>query len=441
MGSRFFLRALASRVFALNGLAGFWQNGGMEEHPQARYIVEVLGKAGFIAYYAGGWVRDFLLNHPSDDIDIATNAPPETIQALFPHTVPIGIAFGIILVIVEGHQYEVATFRQDLDYSDGRRPGRVEFSTAVEDAKRRDFTINGMFYDPFKDEIFDYVGGKTDLEAKIIRAIGNPHERIKEDRLRMMRGVRLACRFGFKIEPETEKAIRAHAKELFPAVAIERIWQEFTKGHDFRKLRPMLIQLHEFGLLEAIFPELHGISLTEIETRLAPIKEYPFDAPVIASILALFPGTTLLQQIQLCKKLKLSNLDQQFVSFLFHAKDLCQIDQTQQRPISLSEWAYFYANAFAAVSLQIIACHLDERRRAAFFREHDERIDLLKRSIERIRKHDPIVKSDDLVQAGIVPGKTMGLLLEEADDIAINEQLHEPTPIIERLKKSPLWPI
>lgn len=415
--------------------------GGMEEHPQARYIVEVLGKAGFIAYYAGGWVRDFLLNHPSDDIDIATNAPPETIQALFPHTVPIGIAFGIILVIVEGHQYEVATFRQDLDYRDGRRPARVEFTTAVEDARRRDFTINGMFYDPFKDEILDYVDGKADLEAKIIRAIGNPHERIKEDRLRMMRGVRLACRFGFKIEPETEKAIRAHAKELFPAVAIERIWQEFTKGHDFGKLRPMLIQLHEFGLLETIFPELQGISLQEIEMRLAPLKEYPFDAPVIASILALFPESALAQQIQLCKKLKLSNLDQQFVSFLFHAKDLVHIDQTQKRPIPLSEWAYFYANSFAAVSLQVIACHLDARRRAAFFREHEERMDLLRRSIERIRKHDPIVKSDDLAKAGISPGKAMGLLLEEADEIAINEQIHEPGPIIERLKKSPAWPI
>src|SRR3990167_3399243 len=153
----------------------------MDEHPQARFIIETLAKAGFVAYYAGGWVRDLLLNHPSDDIDIATNAPPETIQALFPHTVPIGIAFGIVLVIIDGHQYEVATFRQDLDYHDGRRPSRVEFTTAIHDAKRRDFTINGMFYDPLKDEILDYVNGRADLEKKVIRAIGNPHERIKED--------------------------------------------------------------------------------------------------------------------------------------------------------------------------------------------------------------------------------------------------------------------
>lgn len=146
---------------------------------QAFVIVDTLSKAGFIAYYAGGWVRDLLLQHPSDDIDIATNAPPETIQALFPHTVPLGIAFGIVLVIIDHHGYEVATFRKDIDYKDGRRPNRIEFATAMEDAKRRDFTINGMFYDPLEEKILDYVGGQEDLQKKIIRAIGNPHKELK----------------------------------------------------------------------------------------------------------------------------------------------------------------------------------------------------------------------------------------------------------------------
>jgi poly(A) polymerase len=408
----------------------------MDKHPQAKFIVDTLAKAGFIAYYAGGWVRDLLLNHPSDDIDIATNAPPETIQKLFPHTVPVGIAFGIIIVIIEGHQYEVATFRQDLDYKDGRRPSRIEFTTAAEDAKRRDFTINGMFYDPLTDQIFDYVNGKADLEAKIIRAIGNPHERIKEDRLRMIRGIRLACRFNFHIEKETEKAIRSHASELFPAVAIERVWQEFTKGHDFGKLRPMLIQLHEFGLLPSIFPSLRETPLAEIELRLAPIKNYPAEAPVIASLLPLFPSSNLADQLNLCKKLKLANIDQQFVTFLFHARELTHLS----RPVELYEWAYFYANAFAPISLQIISAHLEPRRHNAFLREHEEQMNLLEKSIERIRNHDPIIKSDHLLKAGIKPGIHMGLLLKEADRIAINEQIHEPDPIIERLRTLPLWP-
>ncbi|HSX10873.1 MAG TPA: CCA tRNA nucleotidyltransferase [Chlamydiales bacterium] len=406
----------------------------MEEHPQARFIVETLSKAGFIAYYAGGWVRDLLLKHPSDDIDIATSAPPETIQALFPHTVPVGIAFGIVIVIIDDRQYEVATFRQDIDYKDGRRPTRIEFTTAVEDAKRRDFTINGMFYDPLKGEIYDYVHGRADLDAKIIRAIGNPHERIKEDRLRMIRAVRLACRFHFHIEEHTEKAIRAHAAELFPAVAIERIWQEFTKAHDFGNLRPTLLKLHEFGLLAAIFPSLKETPLADLERRLAPIQLYPATAPVIASLLPLFPHSSLNDSLALCKKLKLPNIDQQFVSFLFRAQELLH------RPVERVEWAYFYANAFAPISLQILSAHLEPPRRAPFLREHEERMEQLHSSIQRIRNHDTVVKSDDLIKAGIKPGPTMGLLLKEADRIAINEQLHEPAPVLERLKSSPLWP-
>lgn len=226
----------------------------MDEHPQARFIIDTLHQAGFVAYYAGGWVRDYLLKHPSDDIDIATNAPPETIQALFPHTVPIGIAFGIILVIIDHHSYEVATFRQDQGYTDGRRPSQIAFTTAEEDAKRRDFTINGMFYDPLNGKILDYVGGKDDLQKKLIRAIGNPHERIKEDRLRMIRAIRLSCRFRFTIDKATQEAIHAHAKEIFPAVAIERIVQELTKAHQFKVLPEMLLHLHEFGLLAPLFP-------------------------------------------------------------------------------------------------------------------------------------------------------------------------------------------
>ncbi len=408
----------------------------MEEHPQARKIVETLAKAGFVAYYAGGWVRDFLLQHPSDDIDIATNAPPETIQALFPHTVPVGIAFGIVLVVMDGHPYEVATFRQDFDYQDGRRPSKIVFTTAIEDAKRRDFTINGMFYDPLKEEVLDYVHGRADLEAKIIRAIGNPHERIKEDRLRMIRAVRLACRFGFQIEEATEKAIRAHAKELFPAVAIERIWQEFTKGHDFGKLRPMLLKLHEFDLLETIFPGLKDVSPTEMETRLLPIKDYPAQAPTIAFLLPLFPSDQLSDRLALCKKLKLSNLDQQFVTILTETERFLHF----KRAIERVEWAHFYANAFAPMCLQILSAHMEPEKRQTFLQHHEDQMKLLSKAIQRIKIQDPVVRSSDLVLEGIEPGKTMGLLLKEAERIAINEQIDDPSLVIERLKRSSLWP-
>ncbi len=413
----------------------------MEEHPQARVVINTLHRAGFIAYYAGGWVRDFLLNHPSDDIDIATNAPPETIQALFPHTVPIGIAFGIILVIIDGHQYEVATFRQDLDYQDGRRPARVAFSTAVEDAKRRDFTINGMFYDPIREEIFDYVGGKEDLKKKVIRAIGNPHERIKEDRLRMIRGIRLACRFGFHIDKMTQDAIRAHAKELFPAVAIERIVQELTKGHAFGNLRKMLLMLHEYNLLAAIFPLLANVSSHDLELRLEPIVRYPSGALLIAYLLPLFPSAKLEEQIELCKRLKLSNIDVQFTTFLYRARELIADDRHRVRVVENVEWAYFYANAFCPIAVQIISAHLEASLASSFLQEHEERLNSLKSAIERIHAHAPVVTSAELVKAGIQPGKTMGLLLKEAERISFNERIYDPAPVIERLKKSPMWPL
>lgn len=385
----------------------------MHEHPEARFVVDTLSQAGFIAYYAGGWVRDLLLQHESDDIDIATNAPPETIQALFPHTVPLGIAFGIILVIINHHQFEVATFRQDVDYKDGRRPTRIEFATAIEDAKRRDFTINGMFYDPLQNQILDYVGGQKDLEKKIIRAIGNPHERIKEDRLRMIRAVRLACRFNFTIEPETEAAIRFHAKELFPAVAIERIYQEFTKGNAFHKLPEMILQLHTYGLLASIFQTLENIPLSDIEKRLEPTKKYPIDAPVIAFLLPLFPSDPLVEQLNLCKKLKLSTKDQQFVTYLDHIQHLGNADKWA--------WAHAYANPLADLCLQILG------------EDHTEQRKELQVAIQRIQDKNPVVKSSDLIQAGITPGKQMGELLKEAEKIAINQTIDDKKIILKMI--------
>ena len=407
----------------------------MEEHPQARFVVDTLCRAGFIAYYAGGWVRDFLLGHPSDDIDIATNATPENVQALFAKTVPIGISFGIVLVIVEGHQYEVATFRNDLDYHDGRRPSRVEFTTAIEDAKRRDFTINGMFYDPLTGKILDYVEGQKDLEKGMIRAIGNPHQRISEDRLRMIRAIRLACRFHFIIDPPTAKAIRDHAQELFPSVAIERIVQELEKGLKNGKLRTMLIWLHEFDLLPSIFPTLKNVSLAEIETRLGATNYFSKEVPLIAYLIELFPGSDLDQKLDLCKFLKRPNLDQQFTVFMSQAEKLHLFD----KPIELISWAYFYANQWAEVAMQIIAAHLDEQRRPAFFAAHKQRMGVLHESIQRIQTQTPLITSDDLVSLGIMPGKKMGILLREAERITINKQISEKKRVLDLLRQNPVW--
>src|SRR3984885_11348242 len=191
----------------------------MPAQKDAIAVVKKLSEAGHIAYFAGGWVRDFLMQHPSDDIDIATSATVEEVQSLFSKTIPVGSAFGIIIVVEGTHQFEVATFRKEFGYFDGRRPTRVERATPEEDALRRDFTINGMFWDPLEKKLYDYVGGQEDLHQGLIRAIGNPHERFYEDRLRMMRAVRYATRFHFPIEAKTYEAIRDHAHALLPSVA------------------------------------------------------------------------------------------------------------------------------------------------------------------------------------------------------------------------------
>lgn len=222
---------------------------------KAFYIVQTLAEQGFQAVYAGGCVRDLLLGFEPHDIDIATNARPDEIEALFPKTVAVGKAFGVIVVIIDDEEFEVATFRSDGEYSDGRRPDSVSFSSLEEDAKRRDLTINGMFYDPLTKQIIDVVGGQTDLEQKTIRLIGSPTERIKEDKLRLMRVVRFAARLGFKIEFSTYLAVMQHASEI-STISVERIADEMTKILRVEDKQRALGLLFDTKLLHAFLPEI-----------------------------------------------------------------------------------------------------------------------------------------------------------------------------------------
>ncbi|MCC7300502.1 MAG: CCA tRNA nucleotidyltransferase [Verrucomicrobia bacterium] len=226
-----------------------------DEHT-ALNILKQIRKAGFAAFFAGGAVRDRLLGRSARDFDIATSATPDQIEALFPKTVAVGKAFGVIVVVQDGTETEVATFRTDGGYQDGRRPDSVHFCGAEEDAKRRDFTVNGMFYDPIEDKVIDYVGGQADLQKKIIRAIGEPERRFAEDHLRMLRAVRFAHTLGFEIEPATRAAIQRHAQDL-AKISAERIENEFSRTLT-ESLRPgdALKELVELGLMKTIMPEI-----------------------------------------------------------------------------------------------------------------------------------------------------------------------------------------
>lgn len=203
----------------------------------------------------GGCVRDLVLRKAPKDFDIATSALPEQVASIFPKTVGVGAQFGVMLVIEEGHPFEVATFRVDEGYRDGRRPTSVRFTNAKEDALRRDFTVNGLFYDPVRRQVMDWVGGGKDIRKKIIRAIGEPDRRFAEDKLRMLRAVRFASVLGFKIEPKTLAAIRRRAKEI-SGVSKERVRDELVKMLTGPHPAAALTLLDKTGLLREVLPEV-----------------------------------------------------------------------------------------------------------------------------------------------------------------------------------------
>jgi len=227
----------------------------MSIRTSAEKIVRVLREAGFEAYFVGGCVRDMLLGVEPHDYDIATAARPSDVRKLFEDVIEVGAQFGVSIVRVAADWFEVATFRTDLGYSDGRRPDAVEFTDARGDVERRDFTINGLLYDPLADEVIDYVGGQDDIRDRLIRCIGEPAARFDEDKLRLLRAVRFAARLDYEIEPETLRAIRERAGAI-TVVSAERIGAEllniFTGDHADRALA----LLDETGLLEHVLPEV-----------------------------------------------------------------------------------------------------------------------------------------------------------------------------------------
>lgn len=235
----------------------------------ARDLARRLREQGHTAYFAGGCVRDLLRGKVPKDIDIATDARPEVVQKIFPRTYAVGAHFGVIVVLENGFQFEVATFRSDGAYLDGRHPVEVHFANAEEDAARRDFTINGMFFDPEKDVVIDFVGGRVDLEKKLIRAIGDPAKRFAEDRLRMLRAVRFATVLEFEIEPATWDAVVAQAASI-NEISAERIREELVRIF----LSPQRARgwdlLDASGLMRIILPELEAMKGCEQPPQFHP---------------------------------------------------------------------------------------------------------------------------------------------------------------------------
>lgn len=230
----------------------------------ARSIISLLQKAGYKAYLAGGSVRDMIMEEqfvpkPSQDYDIATDAKPEDIEAILPKTYSVGKNFGVILAVVNGFHFEIATFRSDSGNTDGRRPDAIYYSSPKEDARRRDFTINALFYDPVEEKLYDFVGGEKDIEAKLIRFVGNPDVRIKEDHLRILRAVRFKNEFNFQYHPETYQALKKYA-HLVSYISADRIREELSKMLKNTSPRSSVFEdMFDLGILQHILPEITNL--------------------------------------------------------------------------------------------------------------------------------------------------------------------------------------
>jgi poly(A) polymerase len=436
-------------------------------------IVQRLRKNGYSALFAGGCVRDMLMGSVPEDYDIATDAHTNDITNIFKKTIPVGVHYGVILVIENNFQFEVATFRSDGTYSDGRHPDTVTFSDAKGDALRRDFTINGMFYDPIDNKCLDYVGGMNDIKAHIIRAIGDPFERFEEDRLRMIRAVRFACRFNYEIENQTAEAIKKlHDKVL--SVSAERIKEELEKILTGPNPHTGIKMMDELNLLNEILPEVTAMKGVE-----QPDNFHPEGDVFTHTLLALseldasrrksqllgkstgFHGkwelamATLLHDIgkpvtfeiadrirfnnhdnvgakmaeKICERLRMSNAEKERIMWL--VKNHLYLRNAQQMRISKLKRLFAHegypelAELYRVDSLSSTG-NLDDY---VFCQEMYEKLQ------EEEVKPEPLITGHDLIALGLKPGPIFSKILETIKDEHLEEKITTKEQAIKRAKE------
>ena len=392
--------------------------------PQHQFAIEIVGKlrsAGHVAFFAGGCVRDALLGREAKDYDVATTAHPDEVRKLFGHkrTLSVGASFGVIMVLGprDAGQVEVATFRTEGPYLDGRRPDSVEYCTPEEDAKRRDFTINGMFYDPIEERVLDYVGGAADLIARMVRAIGDPHERVREDKLRMLRAVRFAATLNFALDPTTADAIREMSSELI-VVSAERIAQEMKKmlvdGH-----RRRAIELaDDVGMMRIVFPELDPIrreSEWQVTLQRLDLLEAPSFELAMAALLKPLSDESVVEK--LCRRLKLSNDECDRIGWLVgHHKDLD--DATS---LSLAALKRTLAHPYCKDLLKLDRA--DRIANSSSLEPNEFCEAFLARTPTEVLDPEPFVTGDDLIALGLKPGPRFKSILVVIRDAQLNLQI------------------
>jgi poly(A) polymerase len=388
-------------------------------------VVRRLRAADFEAYWAGGCVRDELLGREPKDYDVATSATPAQIRSVFGRrrTLALGAAFGVITILGprQAGQVEVATFRQDAEYSDGRHPDSVRFSSAREDAQRRDFTINGLFYDPVAQRVIDYVGGRKDLDRRVIRAVGDPLERFTEDKLRMLRAVRFSAAYEFSVEPKTLAAIRRMASEI-TVVSAERISTEMQRvlvdGNRATGMRLLL----ETGLATVILPEVVPSDQKlreEFERSLRVIDR--FNGPGVSLVLAglLHNRVDAGGAEKVCRRWRLSNRQTDRVTWLVENHLALKGARTKR-------WSELQKILVTEGIDDLLALSEAEFRVAGVdTRDIDWCRSLLERPAEELDP-PPLLTGDDLISHGVVPGPNYGILLQRVRDAQLDEEVRTP---------------
>lgn len=429
-------------------------NSTTELYKTAVEIVRHIIENGYVAFFAGGCVRDKIMGNSPSDYDIATNAKPEQIMKMFARTIPIGVSFGVVSVIVNKFQFEVATFRSDGIYSDSRHPDNISFcDNEIGDVSRRDFTINGMLFDPLNNKLLDYVGGESDIKSRQIRTIGNPHEKFKEDSLRMIRGARFAARFLYEIEYNTKLAIKDLAKNIL-TVSAERIRQEFEKGltgpnpHTFIKI------MDDLNLLDNIMPEvclMKGVEQPEnfhpegdvfVHTLLtiSKLNNPSWELAMGALLHDVAKPNTYCREInpdgtigrirftkhdnigakmagEICKRIKTSTYTKERVMWLVK-KHLCVKDLQNMRKSTLKRLFAEpgYKELLELFKVDTLASTKDLTRYEYCKKRYSEM------SEEQV-KPKPLVNGHDLIEMGLKPGPIFSKILSEVMDEQLEEKI------------------
>jgi poly(A) polymerase len=401
--------------------------GSFEDHTQWKTVKEVcrtLKEAGYQALLAGGCVRDLLMKRTPNDFDIATDATPDQVEGLFPKSITVGKAFGVTILPFDGYQIEVATFREDLEYKDGRRPEGVKFSTPQADASRRDFTVNALFFDPETNQVIDFVNGQKDIEAKVLRTVGEPKRRFNEDKLRILRAIRFAAQLDFEIESGTLASVIELATEV-SVVSRERVRDELLKLLKSSERVKGLSLLLSTGVLSTAFPETAPFILEDEDAwlkRFLEARAIESDGTVALEFdevfwlsLFVFPafegsGEKDFRDRQL-KTLKIEN--QTADQVVFALKNLNFVtDPSGQRKGELIQ----LLTKPAAPAMLKLALVLEKTGEIA---PSPERLALLADAQRAGRSADgkpvsPFVNGQDLKKLGVKPGPKMGELLHEA---------------------------